>query len=336
MGFTDSCNHHIFYKKEPILGKKLFPFHRNHKHHIASGMEMVAAGITQRIDTTLRADRFQKHIHSSKKIAMEKIIRYRDNEIFYRTVGKGSPVMLVHGFAEDGTIWENQINHLQNNFRLVIPDIPGSRKSSITDYNASIDDHADCMKAILDSEKINGCHMIGHSMGGYIALAFAEKYPHLLNGLGLFHSTAYADSEEKKDARRKSIAFIKQYGAAAFIEQSTPNLFSEKSKNQTPQIITALIERYSNFDPASLISYYEAMIRRPDRTQILKTFQHPIMFIIGEEDKAVPLQHSLEQCHMPQLSFIHIAENTAHMGMMEDIPLSTLFVENFLKEVPAF
>jgi len=244
--------------------------------------------------------------------------------------------MLIHGFAEDGTIWKEQVNHLENNFRLIIPDIPGSGKSMMINADAGIEDLAGCIKAILDNEKIEACIMIGHSMGGYIVLAFAEKYPQLLKGLGLFHSTAYADSDEKKDTRRKGITFIRQYGAAAFIEQSTPNLFSERTKKQNPRLITELIDRYSNFDPVSLISYYEAMIQRPDRTHILKTFQHPVLFIMGEEDKAVPLQHSLEQCHIPQLCFIHISENTAHMGMMEDVPLSTLFVERFLEQASNF
>jgi pimeloyl-ACP methyl ester carboxylesterase len=264
---------------------------------------------------------------------MEKIVTYQGKKIFYQIYGKGKPVMLIHGFVEDGTIWEEQINTLKNNFLLIVPDLSGSGKSEVINYNAGIEDHADCMKAILEAEKIDTCAIIGHSMGGYITLAFAEKYPDILRGLGLFHSSAYADSEEKKDTRRKSISFIREYGSAPFIEQSTPNLFSENSKKKHPQIITELIERYMHFDPLSLISYYEAMIKRPDRTNILKSFPYPVMFIIGEEDKAVPLQHSLEQCHLPQSSFIHIAENTAHMGMMEDATASNLFVENFLKHI---
>lgn len=267
-----------------------------------------------------------------KKNSLEKTLRYLDKEVFYQQKGKGNPVILIHGFAEDGIIWEDLVNHLQNNFLLVIPDLPGSGKSMMINKNANVDDHADCIKAILDNEKIETCVMIGHSMGGYITLAFAEKYPHLLSGLGLFHSTAYADSDEKKDTRRKSIIFIRQHGAAAFIEQSTPNLFSEKTQKQNPRLITEVIDRYSNFDPVSLISYYEAMIQRPDRTHVLKNFLPPVLFIMGEEDKIIPLQHGLEQCHLPQQSFIHISENTAHMGMMEDIPNSSFFVESFLKQ----
>jgi len=267
---------------------------------------------------------------------MEKTTAYRDKEIFYQAHGKGKAVVLIHGFAEDGTIWDDHVNRLQNNFRLIIPDIPGSGRSSLISPAPTIEDYADCIRAIMHTEKITDCVMIGHSMGGYITLAFAERYPDLLKGIGFFHSTAYADSEEKKDTRRKSIAFIRQYGAAPFIEQFTPNLFSENFKKKNPHIVSVLAQRYINFDPVSLISYHEAMLQRPDRTHILKTFPNPVLFIIGEQDKAIPLQESLLQSHIPQLSFIHILENTAHMGMMEDIHESTISVESFLKQIVNF
>lgn len=264
---------------------------------------------------------------------MEKTISYQGKKINYSAYGDGNPAMLIHGFAEDAGIWSDQVNFLKENFRLLIPDIPGSGKSEMVDQNAGVEDHANCIAAIIEAEKISSCTMIGHSMGGYIALAFAEKYPDRLNGLGLFHSTTYADSEEKKDARKKSISFIRQYGAAAFIEQTTPNLFSENSKKQKPEVIASLINRYSGFDQLSLISYYEAMIKRPDRTEVLKKFSRPVMFVIGEEDKAVPMQHSLEQCHIPAVSIIHIANNTAHMGMIEDSQACTTFLDGFLNYV---
>jgi len=265
---------------------------------------------------------------------MEKKLPYREEKVCYRDLGRGKPVMFIHGFAEDGTIWNHQLNYLEKKFRMLVPDIPGSGLSSGKGSElSSIEDYAECLKAILDAEKIKDCVMIGHSMGGYIMLAFAEKYPGYLKGMGLFHSTAYADSEEKKTARRKSIDLIRQYGSAAFLEQSIPNLFSEYFQKQHSNEVVSLINRYANFKSETLVSYYEAMIRRPDRTSVLKTFSKPVLFIIGACDKAVPLEQSLEQCHLPQLSYIHIFENTAHMGMLENKDQSNHIVENFLDEV---
>lgn len=264
---------------------------------------------------------------------MEKSIVYRGEKISYRLSGEGRPVILVHGFSEDGTIWKHQEKYLQSNFRVLVPDIPGSGASPYNRQLATMDDHADWLKAIIDAEQITDCVIIGHSMGGYIMLAFAEKYVRYLKGFGLFHSTTFPDSEEKKATRRKSIEFINQHGAAAFIQQSMPNLFSENFKKNNPGIVSALINGYSGFNPLALISYYEAMIGRPDRTHILKSFEKPVLFVIGEEDKAVSPQDSLQQSHIPQLSYIHILENAAHMGMLEKIDQSNLIAEKFLKQI---
>jgi pimeloyl-ACP methyl ester carboxylesterase len=264
---------------------------------------------------------------------VDNIITYQSANIFYRTTGKGPSVVLIHGFAEDSAIWDNQAAYLAKNFSLIIPDLPGSGKSTAaTNYPASIDDHADCLKAILDAEKITGCCVIGHSMGGYISLAFAEKYPGMVKALGLFHSTAYADTEEKKVSRRKNIEFISKFGAAPFIRQSISNLFSDHSRNQMPQIAEELINRYANFNPGSLVSYLEAMIQRPDRVAILQNFPGPVLFIAGEKDTAVPLEHTLKQSHIPGLSYIHILENAGHLGMLEASIYCNQVLDKFLLE----
>ncbi len=228
--------------------------------------------------------------------------------------GEGKPVLLLHGFGEDGEIWNNQAEYLKNTFRLIIPDLPGSGESEIVSGNTvSMIDYADVVKAILDEEKISECIMLGHSLGGYITLAFAEKYRSSLNAFGLVHSSAFADSEEKKSARRKSIEFIKNNGAYEFLKTSIPGLFKVSGP-----LVDALIEKGKNFTPEALIQYYEAMIARPDRTNILKSFDRPILFIIGEHDNAVPFQQSLQQCYLPAISHVHILRNSAHIGMLEE------------------
>ena len=263
---------------------------------------------------------------------MEKLFPYQNAKIYYRIEGNGRPVVLIHGFAEDGTIWNEQIDYLKKDFLLIIPDIPGSGGSSVISSQSTIDQYADCMKALLEAERITACSVIGHSMGGYITLAFAEKYPTYLKSFGLFHSTAYPDSEEKKSARRKSIEIIRQYGAYPFLQQSIPNLFSDNYKKQNQKTVATLIERYAGLDPKSLISYYEAMIQRPDRISVLKEFKKPILFIIGEQDKAVALEQSLEQSHIPSLSYIHILQDAAHMGMLEATIDCNPFLKNFLEQ----
>ncbi|HVU54677.1 MAG TPA: alpha/beta fold hydrolase [Puia sp.] len=243
----------------------------------------------------------------------------------------GTPLILLHGFAEDSSLWDIQKEYLKDKHRLIIPDLPGSGQAPLTN-DTSMEGMAAAVKARLDAENIAQCIMVGHSMGGYVALAFAELYPERLKAFGLFHSTSYADTEEKKAARKKGIEFIRKNGAAPFIRQSIPNLFSERSKQEHPEWVQDLIQRYSSFAPDALVSYYEAMIRRPDRSHVLNNFNGPVLFVIGGQDSAVPLMASLQQCHMPSISHIHILQDAGHMGMIEDSDRAGRILDNFTKD----
>lgn len=261
---------------------------------------------------------------------MIKTIKYFERSITYRDTGKGKTVVLLHGLAEDSEIWIRQEVFLQESFRLIIPDLPGSGKSQLQE-DVSMEGLADSVKAILDEEGIDETIMIGHSMGGYVTLAFAEKFPEVLTAIGLFHSTAYADSEEKKLTRVKNMAFIESQGTFEYLKQSTPLLFSDGFSKANSETVFELIEKYQSFDPLALVAYLEAMKQRPDRTVLLKEFIKPILFIIGQQDNVIPFADSMEICHMPSLSYIHILENAGHMGMIEDVQQSNSILQNFLQ-----
>lgn len=305
---------------------------------------------------------------------MNKELLYQNKKIFYRIIGNGKPVVLIHGFGEDGEIWKNQIEFLKNKFQLIIPDLPGSGQSEMID-DMSIEGMAEVIKTILDTEaplhpqqvsggtldsdtsnkqhnfKIpesqnpplegreafpsggGGASIIGHSMGGYILLAFLEKYSGHVAAFGLFHSSAYADSEEKKATRRKGIEFIKQHGAFEFLKTATPNLFSPNSKEQIPNSIEEIINWGHNFSPAALVSYYEAMMQRPDRTELLQKAAVPVLFIMGKYDNAIPLEDGLQQCHLPEKSYIYVLRNSGHMGMLEEKNKCNEILEKFLLEI---
>jgi len=270
---------------------------------------------------------------------MIKEFLYQNKKIVYRIEGKGKLVLLIHGFGEDNSVWNKQVEFLKDKFQLLIPDLPGSGQSKMID-DMSMEGMAEVIKAIIDNESSQvsplggaGTILIGHSMGGYIMLAFIEKYPQYLNAFGLVHSTAYADNEERKVARSKGIEFITEHGAFEFLKSTTPNLFSAKTKDERPEMIDEFIDSLNNFSVTALVSYYKAMMQRPDRTNTLKNSTVPVLFIMGEEDKAVPLQDGLQQCYLPEKSYIHILQHSAHMGMLEEIEKTNQALENFLKEI---
>jgi len=291
---------------------------------------------------------------------MQKSFIYHNAVISYRVEGKGEPVVLIHGFAEDSHIWDQQILFLKEYCLLIIPDLPGSGKSSLLSQKSevsslefprennstpsrhwrdrlqtpnyiTIDDYADCLKALLQEENIISCTMLGHSMGGYITLAFAEKYPSLLNGFGLIHSTARADNEEKKQNRERAIGLMAQYGAHSFLKTTIPNLFGAVFKKEQYAKVDSLINAGADFTKEVLQQYYRAMIIRPDRTAVLQSNPLPVLFVIGTEDVAVPLEEILQQTPLPDKSYIHVLQNVGHMGMWEAPEQLNQFILNFIR-----
>lgn len=239
------------------------------------------------------------------------------HSLSYSIAGAGDSIVLVHGFGEDSRIWKQQVDFLQSHYQLLLPNLPGTGASQIGNHPLSIESMATCLLQMLDAEKIEQCIMLGHSMGGYIALAFAEQYPERLAGLGLIHSTAYADSEEKKAARQKSISFIREHGAPEFIRTTIPNLFGERFNQKHKSIVEGLIAQGNQFTAETLIAYYTAMINRPNRAAVLKNATVPVLFFIGEEDKAVSPADALEQSALPTVCMVQLVPVIAHMGMLE-------------------
>lgn len=259
---------------------------------------------------------------------MYKSFSYNNSSISYRIEGTGKSVVLLHGFGEDSSIFNHQINYLKNYCQLIIPDLPGSGKSELLKLNnhssinnvaypACIADYAHCIKALLKQENITLCTMIGHSMGGYITLEFAKLFPNSLSAFGLFHSTAFADSDEKKQNRLRGIQLINDYGGYAFLKTTIPNLFSSTFKEQFPEKVEALIEASKTFSNNALQQYYFAMMNRPDLTSVLNSSKVPVLFIIGTEDVAAPLNDVLQQTKLPECSYIHVLKHVGHMGMLE-------------------
>lgn len=259
----------------------------------------------------------------------KKSIIYNGHIIQYTVIGKGQPVLFIHGFGETGVIWKNQVDFFTEELEMIVPDLPGSGESGAID-DMTIEGMADIIYAILKQEKKEALPVIGHSMGGYIALALAEKYPTAISKLGLFHSTAYADSEEKKETRRKGIAFIQEHGAFEFLKTTSPNLFAPTTKSEKQGLIAEFIAGLNNFSPQALVSYYNAMMARPDRTEVLKTAPYPILFIMGKHDTAVPLADNLKLCSLPEKAYIEILKNSGHMGMLEEPEASNKALADFL------
>ena len=260
-----------------------------------------------------------------------KFINYQGRQIAYAVEGKGPVVVLLHGFCEDSRVWEDfKLDLIEEKHRVITIDLPGFGQSEVIE-SVSIKIMADAVAAVLKSLGLEEVVLIGHSMGGYVGLAFAEHYPDYLLGLGLFHSQAKADSEEKKAGRQKGIEFINRQGSALFVKQMFPGLFAPKFAKSSAFLVEKLTFRASRYKPSGITAALEAMKNRPDRSEVLRNFKRPVLFIIGKLDTAVPWENSIAQTHLPAVADIHILDKVGHMGMFEATKSTQSIIRQFVK-----
>jgi pimeloyl-ACP methyl ester carboxylesterase len=244
---------------------------------------------------------------------MERIEKYKGISYQLRQ-GENIPLIFIHGFCEDRSIWEETISAFPEHTTLAL-DLPGFGDSDLLP-GLRIENAADRIIELLEKTGIREYLLFGHSMGGYISLAIAEKSDRL-KGLGLIHSHPFADSEEKKAGRQKAQAFVKEHGSLPFLKQLIPSLFAPDFRDQKPDIIRSLIERARHLPPAAIIEALEAMRLRPDRSSIIEEASFPVLFIIGKKDEAIPEEYSLKQTRLPAVGYIRIFEKAGHMSLWE-------------------
>jgi pimeloyl-ACP methyl ester carboxylesterase len=257
-------------------------------------------------------------------------ITFKGKKVAYRITGKGQPLVLLHGLCEDSTIWDDFIRDLVGEFQIIRPDLSGFGESDILPEH-SVSLIAESIKALLDALNINKCVMIGHSLGGYVAMEFIKKYPSLLAGIGLFHSHPFEDTEEKKMERLKAIQFIKTNGHIVYVKQIIPKLFAELFATSNEFLINSLIYKASKYSPDTIVGAQEAMLHRPDNAETLKNVKCPVLIIIGKQDKTVPYEISLKMLPLPITADVHILSKVAHMGMFTAKDKTVKYVRNFME-----
>lgn len=248
--------------------------------------------------------------------------------LHYHVKGSGPSIVLLHGFCESLKIWDAFANSLSQTYQVISIDLPGFGKSSFS--SPSIDGFADEVQSVLMHLSVEKCIMIGHSMGGYVTLAYAEKYPDQLLGMGLFHSSAYADAEENKIKRDQGIQSVTEHGTVSFVQGLLPKLFPPQSETIYQGVMDELVKDMEDIPPENVANALLAMKKRPDRTHILKTVDFPVLFIVGKLDQVIPLEKTIAQYAFPNDSIVHFLGDVAHMGMFE-APATTLkTIELFL------
>jgi 3-oxoadipate enol-lactonase len=229
----------------------------------------------------------------------------------YDRRGKGTPLVLLHGYPLDHRLWDDIAPLLEDQFDLIIPDLRGFGGSTTVDDFYTMEDYASDIAALLDSLGIQKTAIAGHSMGGYVALAFARLYPERVTGLGLISSQVLADTPAKRDDRFKTAAEVADKGPASIVESMTPKFTSDPRLQEFARSTMELQQ------PAAYIGALKAMGERVDSTPLLESINYPVVIVHGDADNLIPIDRAREvKAALPDSYLVEIS-GAGHLPMME-------------------
>src|SRR5215207_2895571 len=229
----------------------------------------------------------------------------------YERRGKGTPLVLLHGFPLDHHLWDDIVPLLEDSFDLIVPDLRGFGGSSTVDSFYTMEDYALDIAGLLDHLGIQKAAIAGHSMGGYAALAFARLFPERVRGLGLVSSQALDDTAERKEGRYKSAAEVANKGIASVVEMMAPKFTSDQSLQESAR------KSMEQQQPAAYIGALKAIAERVDSTPLLSSFSFPVVIVHGDADALIPIDRAREvkaavgNAHLVEIS------GAGHIPMME-------------------
>ena len=260
---------------------------------------------------------------------MEKTLKYQEKNIYYRLEGEGDTLILLHGFMEDSKMWDHHITQLSNTYQVLAVDLPGHGSSDVLSSTHSMELMADIVKAVMDAEDMSKAVVVGHSMGGYATLAFAERYPEVIQGFGLFHSHTLADSPEAKENRERTVKIVENE-KMSFINQFIPSLYAEANRDRLKKEITYQIEMANKMDPQGITAALLGMKDRPMRLDIVALSQVPVLFVLGKQDSRIPLEKAMAQAATADVAQIHIFGEAGHMSWQEETEKTIAALKGFM------
>jgi 3-oxoadipate enol-lactonase len=248
-------------------------------------------------------------------------------QMFYQDQGEGYPLVLIHGFPLDHTIWAPLFPLLIPEARIITPDLRGFGRSSVPEETYNMDQLADDIAGLLDHLQIERAVVVGHSMGGYVSLAVAQKYPSRLSGLGLLSSQAFADTPERREGRYATARKVEENGVEA--------VAGDLASKLTP--IPLLQDRVKsiilNTKPAGIIGALKGMAERPDAVPYLEEIEVPTIVIAGTKDELIPVGNSKPMMdHFSNARWLEI-EQASHMAMMETPVIVADALKQLIKDV---
>jgi pimeloyl-ACP methyl ester carboxylesterase len=258
-------------------------------------------------------------------------IVFQKKRIFYNDSGKGQPIVLLHGFTESQKIWNHFVSVLSQEFRVITVDLPGHGKSECVAEIHTMELQAEVVHAVLKKASVKKCIMTGHSMGGYVTLAYASKYPKTLKGFCIFHSHCFADSIEDREIRSRTIELVKK-DKFGFVAKFIPGLFPEEVQGKFGKKIDDLVREAEKMTKEGVIAALEGMKIRNDQTAFLASTKLPVLFILGLKDSKAPISRLWEMISLPAHSESLILRDVGHMGYIESPKVTLNAIQQFVQK----
>lgn len=246
---------------------------------------------------------------------MSTTIFFKNTQVNFTDQGKGTAVVLLHGFLENQKMWNAFIPEWSKKFRIITIDLLGHGETGCLGYVHTMEDNADVVHEVLSKLRIRKAIFVGHSMGGYVALAFAELYPNCVKGWVLLNSTSKADSEERKMNRDRAIKAVKQ-SFQNFISLSISNLFSEENRTRLSKVVDEVKKEALKTPLQGIVASLEGMKIREDRQLLLHTTTYPKLIVLGEKDPVLNYEETKEQINQTEVQLLHFPDG--HMSHLEN------------------
>lgn len=251
--------------------------------------------------------------------------------ICYAEEGQGEhTVILLHGFCGSSAYWDDVVPLLSEACRCIVPDLRGHGRTDAPKGAYSIDGMADDVLKLMNELNITRAAVLGHSMGGYVALSLAERYPDQFSAVGLIHSTAHPDTAEAKDKRLQAVSTIENKGITAFIDGLVPGLFAPEHLEKMPDQVLKVRELGYKTPPQGASGAALAMRERPDRRDVLSATSLPVLLVAGEKDQLIPVDRTFT-AEGPHVQHTIIA-GAGHMSMLEAPAELAKVITGFVKQ----
>jgi len=255
-------------------------------------------------------------------------LAYKGIEINYQVLGKGTPLVFLHGFLENSTMWNHLVSFFSDSYCCITIDLLGHGKTDCLGYIHRMEDMAEAVKAVLDTTITDKPIVIGHSMGGYVSLAYLDLYPKMISGIVLLNSTSFPDNEERKKNRSRAIDIVKK-NPNAYTSMAIANLFAEENRSKFSDQIEAIKNEASKTPLQGIISALEGMKIRKDHTQTLLKFGSPKIIFAGEKDPVLSYQQNVAESKQSKTNLISF--DGGHMSYIENKDELLKSIHQFLK-----